>query len=55
MNAQRIADFSKDAYANMVKDNPYSDNKELLIIPDAVYTDLYAVGGTIDGGGAAIV
>lgn len=33
--------FSKDAYANMVKDNPYADNKELLIIPDAVHTDLY--------------
>ena len=33
--------FSKDAYANMVKDNPYSDNKELLIIPDTVHTDLY--------------
>ena len=25
----------------MVKDNPYTDNKELLIIPDAVHTDLY--------------
>lgn len=37
--------FSKDAYANMVKDNPYSDNKELLIIPDAVHTDLYDGGG----------
>lgn len=33
--------FSKDAFANMVKDNPYSANKELLIIPDAVHTDLY--------------
>ena len=33
--------FSKDAYANMVNDNPYADNKELLIIPDAVHTDLY--------------
>lgn len=39
----------------MVKDNPYSDNKELFIIPDAVHTDLYDGGGTIDGGGAAIV
>ena len=37
--------FSKDAYANMVRDNPYSDNKELLIIPDAVHTDLYDGGG----------
>lgn len=33
--------FSKDAFANMVKDNRFSDNKELMIIPDAVHTDLY--------------
>lgn len=33
--------FSKDAYANMIKDNPYTENKELLIIPGAVHTDLY--------------
>ena len=33
--------FSKDAYANMIKDNPYTDNKELMIIPNAVHTDLY--------------
>lgn len=33
--------FSKDAYANMVNNNPYAENKELLIIPDAVHTDLY--------------
>lgn len=37
--------FSRDAYAAMVKDNPYADNKELLIIPDAVHTDLYDGGG----------
>ncbi len=37
--------FSRDAYDNMLKDNPYTDNKELLIIPDAVHTDLYD-GGT---------
>lgn len=37
--------FSRDAYADMVKDNPYADNKELLIIPDAVHTDLYDGGG----------
>lgn len=37
--------FSKDAYADMVKDNPWADNKELLIIPDAVHTDLYDGGG----------
>ena len=37
--------FSKDAYKNMMDGNPYSDNKELLIIPDAVHTDLYDGGG----------
>jgi hypothetical protein len=37
--------MGKDAYANMVKNNPYSDNKELLIIPDTVHTDLYDGGG----------
>lgn len=37
--------FSKDAYAAMVKGNPYTENKELLIIPDAVHTDLYDGGG----------
>lgn len=33
--------FSKDAFANMVQDNPHSDYKELLIIPGASHTDLY--------------
>ena len=33
--------FSRDAFADMVKDNPCADNKELLIIPGAVHTDLY--------------
>ena len=33
--------FSRDAFADMVKDNSYADNKELMIIPDAVHTDLY--------------
>lgn len=33
--------FSRDAYEDMVKDNPFAENKELLIIPDAVHTDLY--------------
>ena len=37
--------FSMDAYADMVRDNPYTDNKELLIIPDAMHTDLYDGGG----------
>ena len=36
--------FSKDAYAAMTKDSKYADNKELLIIPDAVHTDLYDGG-----------
>ena len=37
--------FGKDAYDNMVKDSKYADNKELMIIPDAVHTDLYDGGG----------
>ena len=37
--------FSKDAYKNMINGNPYTENKELLIIPDAVHTDLYDGGG----------
>ena len=41
--------FSKDAYADMKKDSKYSDNKELMIIPDAVHTDLY------DGGEKKII
>ena len=41
--------FSRDAYANMIKDSKYTGNKELLIIPDAVHTDLY------DGGGRDVI
>ena len=37
--------FSKDAYADMIKDSKYTSNKELYIIPDAVHTDLYDGGG----------
>lgn len=33
--------FSKDAYEAMTKDSLYAENKELMIIPDAVHTDLY--------------
>ena len=33
--------FSRDAYAAMMKDSRYAGNKELLIIPGAVHTDLY--------------
>ena len=36
--------FGKDAYANMVQDNPFKDNKELLLIPGATHTDLYDGG-----------
>lgn len=36
--------FSKEAYAAMTKDSKYTDNKELMIIPDAVHTDLYDGG-----------
>ena len=37
--------FSRDAYADMVRDSKYTDNKELMIIPGAVHTDLYDGGG----------
>ncbi len=37
--------FSRDAYAAMTTGSKYADNKELLIIPDAVHTDLYDGGG----------
>lgn len=33
--------MSRDAFANMVKGNTYTANKELLLIPGAVHTDLY--------------
>lgn len=33
--------FSKDAYTDMINDNPCKENKKLLIIPNAVHTDLY--------------
>lgn len=33
--------FSKDAYNNMIANSKYQDNKQLLLIPDAVHTDLY--------------
>lgn len=33
--------FSKDAYADMVRGSSYAYNKELLLIPGAVHTDLY--------------
>ncbi|MBR3309624.1 MAG: alpha/beta hydrolase [Lachnospiraceae bacterium] len=33
--------LGKEAYENMTKDSKYTDNKELMIIPNAVHTDLY--------------
>lgn len=33
--------FSKDAYTDMINGNPCKENKKLLIIPNAVHTDLY--------------
>ena len=33
--------FSKDAYKDMITNSKYADNKELMIIPNAVHTDLY--------------
>lgn len=33
--------FSRDAYEDMIKGNPHTENKELMILPGAVHTDLY--------------
>lgn len=33
--------FSKDAYKYMTEGSAYADNKELMVIPDAVHIDLY--------------
>ena len=33
--------MSQDAYKNMTMNSKYTDNKELMIIPNAVHTDLY--------------
>lgn len=33
--------FGKDAFDAMVNDSKYTENKEMLTIPDAVHTDLY--------------
>lgn len=33
--------MGKDAYADMIKDSKYTENKEIMLIPDAVHTDLY--------------
>ena len=37
--------FGRDAYADMVKDSKYTENKELFLIPGASHTDLYDGGG----------
>ncbi len=37
--------FSRDAYADMTRNSQYAANKELMIIPGAVHTDLYDGGG----------
>ena len=37
--------FGKDAYADMVRNGRFTDNKELLILPGCVHTDLYDGGG----------
>lgn len=33
--------FGKDAYDAMMQGSKYTENKELLVIPGAVHTDLY--------------
>lgn len=37
--------FSEDAFANMTKGSDHTQNKELVIVPGAVHTDLYDGGG----------
>lgn len=37
--------MGRDAYNDMMEGNPCPENKELLLIPDAVHTDLYDGGG----------
>lgn len=39
--------FGKDVYDAMMQDNKYTENKELLVIPGAVHTDLYDNLGVI--------
>ena len=41
--------FGKDAYENMIKGNPYTENKQLLVIEGASHTDLY------DGGAGKVI
>jgi fermentation-respiration switch protein FrsA (DUF1100 family) len=38
--------FGKDAYANMIDGNKYTDNKEFLTIEGATHCDLYDGGET---------
>ena len=33
--------MGKDAFQNMINGSKYTDNKELVIVPDATHTDLY--------------
>ena len=33
--------MGKDAYANMIKDSKYKDNKDFITVKDATHTDLY--------------
>lgn len=33
--------MGRDAYNNMIKNSKYTDNKELVIVPDATHCDLY--------------
>ena len=37
--------FGRDAYDAMVRENPYAENKKLLVIEGASHTDLYDGGG----------
>ena len=37
--------FSEDAFANMTRGSDHTQNKELVIVPGAVHTNLYDGGG----------
>lgn len=39
--------MSKDAFKYMTENSKYTDNKELMLIPNAVHTDLYDKVGVI--------
>ena len=37
--------FTRDAYGDIMRSGKFTENKELMIIPGVVHTDLYDGGG----------